>query len=147
MRFRLPVRAGVAIACLGAAALQIPGLLATTEIKRSQAAQRAGHPGQALAWARDAAGAEPWSASAYLQRGLVLESVGQLPAAAHDVERAISHERTNFANWLVLARIQTERGFYTAAANDYDRARRLRPQGQVFQLAQLVAGLSPAPAH
>ncbi len=136
-RVRLPVRALLVGLALIAGAMQFPGLLSTAEIRKSEAAARAGDLGKALAWARDAVSIEPWSASAYLQRGLVLESENRLGAAAQDVNQAISHERTNWVHWLILARIETERGRYSAALQDYFQARRLGRRARVF-------GLSPA---
>src|SRR5581483_7422600 len=62
-RLRWPVRlAAVAVAVLAGLA-QLPGLISTAAIRRSQAAEKAGHPSSALAWARTAVSAEPWSAS------------------------------------------------------------------------------------
>jgi tetratricopeptide (TPR) repeat protein len=110
-------------------------LLSTAEIRRSQAAERQGNPALALAWANDAVSAEPWSASAYEQRGLVLEAAGRLQQAAQDLRRAISHERTNFTHWLVLARIETEQGRLTSAVQDYQQAHSLRPLAAVFVYA------------
>ena len=43
-RLRLPARATLAVAAAIAAILQLPGLLSTAEIRRSQAAERAGNP-------------------------------------------------------------------------------------------------------
>lgn len=131
-----PVRGAVALLAVGAAAVQVPGLLATTEIRRSQAAAATGNLGAALAWARDAVSAEPWAASGYMQRGLVLESEGRLGEAARDVGKAISHERTNFAGWVVLARIDTERGNFDAALNDLSQARKFRTRGQAIELSR-----------
>jgi O-Antigen ligase len=136
-RPRWPLRAVIVAGALVAGALQVPGLLSTAEIRQSQAAARSGNLDKALAWARDAASAEPWSASAYLQQGLVLESEGRLTDAASDVRHAISHERSNWVHWLILARIETERGHYRAALRDDNQAHVLGRQAQVF-------GLSPA---
>lgn len=135
VRLRWFARAGLVVAALVAAAIQVPGLLSTTEIRRSQTAERARNTPQALAWANASVSAEPWSAAAYEQRGLVLESQGRLRAAAADVERAISHERTNFATWILLARIQTERRLYPAALSDDRQAHRLRPTSAAFASA------------
>ncbi len=93
-----------------AGVLQLPGLISTAEIRRSQGAERSGRADLALSWARDAVSAEPWSASAYEQRGLVYESEGRFDQAANDLGQAISRESTNFSHWLLLARIETERG-------------------------------------
>jgi tetratricopeptide (TPR) repeat protein len=119
----------------GAIVLELPGLLSTTEVRRSQAAERAENASLALAWAAAAVGAEPWGASPYEQRALVLESVGELDRAATDEHRAISREPYNFRHWLLLARMETERGDLTAAVVDYNRARQLDPYGLVFEYA------------
>ena len=132
LRLRLPGRAVIALACAGAGILQLPGMFSTRAIERSQAAERTGNPALALAWARDAVRAEPWSASAYQQRGLVLESIGHLGAAAGDLAAAISREPQDYEHWLVLARIDTERGRLSFAVRDYERARTLAPRAAVF---------------
>ncbi len=123
--WRWPIRAGVTALALVAGLVQLPGLISTLEIGRSQTAERSGHPAQALAWANDAVGAEPWAASAYEQRALVLESDGRLGSAAADEGQAAGDEPTNYVHWLLLSRIQAERGRYTVALADYQRARRL----------------------
>jgi tetratricopeptide (TPR) repeat protein len=112
--------------------VQIPGLLSTSEIRSSQAAERAGNASLAYSWANAAVSAEPWAASPYEQRGLVLESAGRLTAAAKDLDRAIAREPSNFVQWLLLSRIETERGDLDAATRDYERARQLRPHALVF---------------
>jgi hypothetical protein len=135
LTLRWHVRLGLVLVAVVACLMQVPGLLSTTEIRRSQAAERAGNAGLALAWANNAVSAEPWSASAYEQRGLVLESAGELTKAAQDLHRAISHESMNFTHWLILARIETERGLLGPALNDYRRAQQLRPFASVFAFA------------
>ena len=146
LQLPIPVRAVVAALAAGAALLQLPGLISTTAIRRSQAAERAGNASLALGWAQDAVQAEPWSASAYEQRGLVYEAAGQLDLAARDPHSAITREPTNDRHWLVRARIETERGMVAAAVADYRRARRLRPLGIVFAQAPFFSrGLLLAP--
>jgi tetratricopeptide (TPR) repeat protein len=136
--WRWPLRAGIVVLALVAGLVQVPGLLSTLEVGRSQAAERAGHPRQALAWADDAVSAEPWSATAYEQRALVLEAAGRLGPASAAERRAVAHEPTNYVHWLLLARIQTERGRYVLALADYQHARRLGRLADVF-------GLLPTP--
>ncbi len=131
-RLQAPVRGGLAVGALVCAAVQLPGLLSTTEIRRSQSAERRGNPSLALAWANDAVSAEPWSASASEQRGLVLEAAGRYASAAQDIRHAVSEEPTNFVHWIVLARIDTERGQLNAAVADYRRAHMLRPHSPLF---------------
>jgi tetratricopeptide (TPR) repeat protein len=131
-RLRAPARVVLVVLALAGGIIQLPGLLSTAAIRRSQAAERAQRPELALGWAQNAVDAEPWSASAYEQLGLVLESAGQLRAAATDLQRAISREPQNYEHWLVLARIETELGRLGPAVRDYDRARQLRPRSSVF---------------
>jgi cytochrome c-type biogenesis protein CcmH/NrfG len=131
-RLRWYGRVAVVLAAAGAVALQLPGLVSTAALRRSQAAERAGNGSLAYAWANTAVGAEPWGASAYEQRGLVLEAAGRLRAAAANLRRAVAQEPDNFAHWLLLARIETVRGDISAATRAYLRARQLRPKAQVF---------------
>jgi hypothetical protein len=131
-RIRRPARAAAALAAVAFAALQVPGLLSTAEIRASQRAERAGHPSLALAWANDAVSAEPWAASPYDQRGLVLEAAGRYAGAAANFRHAIANEPDNFVHWVLLARVQAERGRVRAAVSDYDQAHRLRPLSTVL---------------
>jgi hypothetical protein len=132
--WRWPLRAGVTVLALLAGLVQVPGLLSTSEIAHSQAAARGGQSAQALAWANDAVGAEPWSASANEQRALVLESTGRLGAAVAAERQAVSHEATNYVHWLLLARLEAERGQYPEALADYRRARHFGRMATVFSL-------------
>ena len=134
---RLPLAARIVVVAIaaGAGVVQLPGQLSTSAIRRSQASERAGNGEQALGWAQDAVNAEPWSASAYEQRGLVLESAGKFSRAAEDLGQAITREPDNYEHWLILARIETEAGRLDAAVRDYVRARQLRPRASVFTLA------------
>ncbi len=101
-------------------------------LRRSQSAERAGNAALALAWANASVAAEPWAASPYEQRGLVLEFAGSLAAAARDLRGAIAREPLNFVHWLLLARIETERGLLTSAERNEERARQLRPWALAF---------------
>jgi O-Antigen ligase len=146
IRLKVPVRALAVAVAVGAGLMQLPGLISTAALRRSQADERAGNPTGALAWAQRAVDAEPWSASAYEQRGLVRESAGQLAPAAQDLQRAISHEPTNYQHWVVLARIDTERGQLVSAGREYRRAHQLRPLASVFTLAPYFSGAPSSPA-
>ena len=139
-RIRWYGRGAFVLICACAGLVQLPGLRATVEIRRSQSAERAGNANLAYSWASDAVSAEPWAASAYEQRGLVLEAAGRLSAAAADFERAIAREPRNFAHWLLLARVETESGQIAAATRDYQRARQLRPRAGVFSYAPYFSG-------
>jgi O-antigen ligase len=132
LRLRLPLRILLAALALAAGAAQLPGILSTTAIRHSQSAEGARQGSLALAWAQAAVDAEPWSASAYEQRGLVHESGGQLKLAAQDLRSAINREPQNYLHWLLLARVLTERGQLNAAVRAYDRSRHLYPRAAVF---------------
>jgi O-antigen ligase len=135
IRLRVPVRALVA-ALAGAAALaQLPGIVSTSDVRSSQAAERTGNKPGALSAARDAVSAEPWSATAHEQEALVLEAAGQLQQAKRQESLAVSQESSNYAHYLIRARIETELGDVSAALRDYDRAHQLRPYASVFALS------------
>jgi hypothetical protein len=129
-----PLRVGFSVLAAGAAILQLPGLVSTRDVRASQAAERAQQPGRALALASAAVAAEPWSASAFEQRGLVLEADGRYTAAAADLRRAIQHEPQNYAHWVILARIQAEQGQLAVAQQTLARAHQLRPRALVFRI-------------
>lgn len=137
----VPARVALVVAALLAGAIQLPGMLSNAALHRSESAARARNPSQALGWAQQAVDAEPWSASAYQQLGLVRESVGEFRAAADDLQAAISREPQNYEHWLILARIDTERGRIGPAIRAYDRARQLRPRASVF--ASMRRGTRP----
>ena len=63
------------------------------------------------------------------------EQVGQDDedrAAAADLERATEREPTNWRPWLLLARVEAERGRVQAALRDFRKARSLRPHSAFF---------------
>ena len=136
---RLPWRALFASLALSAAAVQVPGLLATTDIRNSQAAERAGNTASALGWANNAIDIQPWAASAYEQRALVRERSGDLHGAQVDLGQSISYEPTNYRHWLIRARVDAEQASLRSATSDYARARQLRPRASVFALGPYFA--------
>jgi Flp pilus assembly protein TadD len=77
--------------------------------------------------------AAPWAASPYVQRALVLETLGMLGRAAAEARHATAREPTNWENWLVLARIEAEAGRVPAAIADARHAARLNPRGRLFR--------------
>jgi cytochrome c-type biogenesis protein CcmH/NrfG len=71
-----------------------------------------------------------------LQEALVLESPGELAAAAAAARAATERESTNWRTWLVLSRIEAELGDASAAVRDYHQARLLNPFSELFQRRQ-----------
>ena len=132
-RLPVPLRGAFAVSALAAiAAIAVP-LASTSQIRQSQADFRAGRLPDALATARSAANVEPDFAGPHLQQALVLEAEGDLTGAASAARSAADRERTNWRNWLVLARIEAERGRAGAAVRAYRRARSLNPRSPIFE--------------
>ncbi len=130
---KLPLRAAVAlIALVVIAAISIP-LASTSLVRKSEADARAGDLPAALSAARSAQNAQPGAASPRLQQALVLESQGELAAAASAARGATERESTNWRTWLVLSRIEAELGDASAAVRDYRKARLLNPFSELFQ--------------
>ncbi|HMJ74049.1 MAG TPA: O-antigen ligase family protein [Solirubrobacterales bacterium] len=130
---RLPLRiAGVLIALVAIAAIAVP-FASTSLVRQSENDARSGDLPAALSAARSAQNAQPDAASPRLQEALVLESQGDLRAAAAAADAATERESTNWRTWLVLSRIQAELGDASAAVRDYRRARTLNPFSELFQ--------------
>jgi hypothetical protein len=62
-----------------------------------------------------------------------------LAQAAGDERQAIFREPTDYAHWLVMSRIQTERGQLIVAMNGYNQAEALRPPAAVLKPARYFA--------
>jgi tetratricopeptide (TPR) repeat protein len=128
----VPWRVAATVAALLACLIELPALVSTSEVRRSQSSVRAGALDRALRQANDAIAAEPWAATPYVQRALVEEREGKLQAARVDLQRAVAREPTNWRHPLTLARIEAELGDARAALRFYERARRLHPLSPVF---------------
>jgi hypothetical protein len=129
-------RVAVTLLALVVLGLRVPILIAATEVNLSQAAVRDQRIEAAVAAASVAVRAEPWSADGYLQRALVLERQGYLYAAAQDARAAVARERLNSETWLILARIEVERGRIKKGIAAATRARQLNPQNPRFTPAR-----------
>jgi Flp pilus assembly protein TadD len=131
-RLPLPARLGFAAVALAAiVAIAIP-LASTSLLRESEADARAGDLDAALEAARGAQNAQPGAAAPRLQQALVLEELGRLAAAETAAREATAREETNWRNWLVLSRIEAERGRAAAAVRDYRKARSLNPHFSLF---------------
>lgn len=132
---RLPVswRIGVAVVSLLAiVAIAIP-LASLSLTRQSQASVRGGDYAAALEDAKSAQNVEPAAATPRLQQALVLELMGDLPAAEAAARAAVDRESTNWRLWLVLSRIAAENGRADTAVAAYKEARALNPRGEIFQ--------------
>lgn len=125
-------RAALTVIALLVALVEVPGLAATSEIRGSQKAVRDGDLEAAFNHAEDAVTSSPWAASPYVQRGLVLERSGELPAAERDIQRAWKREPTNYRHPLLLARIDALSDRPQAALRAFRAAKRLAPRKAVL---------------
>lgn len=129
---RIPLRvATVIVSLLAIVAIAIP-LATGSLIRKSQAAALSGDEQSALDNARSAQNVEPDAAGPRLQQALVLEAAGDFDAAAVAAAGATEKEPNNWRNWLVLSRIEAERGHACAAVEDYRTARSLNPHSRIF---------------
>jgi tetratricopeptide (TPR) repeat protein len=103
-------------------------LLTALEVRKSQAAVRAGDAHLALSRARAAAEIEPWAATPYLQLALVEQAVGDLGAAEHSIRSALQRDTRDWRLWVVAARIEAARGGRIEAEASLRRARTLNPR-------------------
>jgi hypothetical protein len=130
--FRLPLRAAFAVCALAiVVAIAIP-LASTTLVRQSQADAKEGDISAALSAARSAQNAQPDAATPRLQQALLFETEGNLPLAATAARGATERESTNWRTWLVLSRVEAERGRADAAVRDYRKARSLNPNSSLF---------------
>lgn len=128
----LPGRAAFGLAAIAAiVAIAIP-LSATSLVRQSQAEARAADLPAALSAARDAQSVAPGAATPRLQQALVLETAGDLAAAAAAAAQATEREPTNWRTWLILSRIEAQRGRAGVALGAYRKARSLNPRSPLF---------------
>jgi hypothetical protein len=113
------------------AAIAIP-LSSSTLIRQSQADARSADFAAALHAARSAQNVQPDAATPRLQEALLLETGGDLAAARAAALEAAHREPINWRNWLVLSRIEAERGQAAAAVRHYRKARSLNPRSPIF---------------
>ena len=126
-------RAPLAVGALLLVAVQAPVLGAATQIRASRQAAAGGNFEQALIDATDAVHVAPWQASGYVQRALLLERLGLGTRAAADARRATRREPTNWEHWLILARIEAERGDVRSAVAAVRRSAALNPHAPLFR--------------
>jgi O-Antigen ligase len=125
-------RAAVAVVSLVAIFSIVRPLAGSRAITDSQQDVASGDLPAALAKADDATAIEPYAATSYLQKALVLERLGRLEPAANAARRATRKESTNWRTWLVLSRLEAEAGNAQAAVDAYLEGRRLNPRSGIF---------------
>ncbi|HWM62361.1 MAG TPA: O-antigen ligase family protein [Solirubrobacterales bacterium] len=126
-----PRLAFAALALAAIVAIAVP-LASTTLVRQSKADVRDGDLAAALEAARSAQNAQPGAATPRLQQALVLEALGDLTPAAAAARAATERESTNWRTWLVLSRIEAQRGRAAAAVGAYGEAKSLNPNFAFF---------------
>ena len=129
---RLPLRAAFVVVALAAIVATAIPLASTTLVRQSEADARAGDLAGALEAAKSAQNVQSSTATPRLQQALVLEEQGNLAAAGEAARAATERESTNWRTWLVLSRVEAERGMAAASVRDYRRARSLNPRSELF---------------
>ena len=125
-------RVGVVVVAVAALiAIWFP-LRGATALRQSQIDAAHGDIAAALDQAHEAADAQPYAASPLLQEALLFEQQGDLHAAASAASAATHKESTNWRTWLILARIEAERGRVATALRAYRRAQALNPMYTLF---------------
>nr|MBA3867194.1 hypothetical protein [Solirubrobacterales bacterium] len=128
----VPLRLATAVmALIAIVGIAIP-LAAASLVRQSQSAALAGDQQGALEDARSAQNVEPGAATPRLQQALILEADADFDSASAAALGATAKEPTNWRNWLVLSRIEAERGRASSAVTYYRRARSLNPHSSIF---------------
>jgi cytochrome c-type biogenesis protein CcmH/NrfG len=125
-------RVPIAAVAVGAVLLIAVPLAATEALRASQGDVRANQLSDAAAEASVAGSIQPSAASPPLQQALVAELAGNLAGAADAARDATEQEPMNWRPWLVLARIEAERGRVAQSLEAYREARSLNPRSSVF---------------
>ncbi|MGK2956561.1 MAG: O-antigen ligase family protein [Solirubrobacterales bacterium] len=107
-------------------------LLTAAAIRSSQAAFREGDFEEAQSQAQKAGDLMPFAATPVLQEAFVFERIGEPQSAVRAARTAVERESTNWANWYVLSRMESEAGNEALAAKAYQRARELNPRSELF---------------
>lgn len=123
---------GLVTVAVVALLVQLPGLVGTSEIRRSQEAVRAGDFTEARDRADRAIDTMPWASSPFLQRALVDEQAGELEPAIQSLKLAARRDPYDWRIPLVMARVQARADNPRAALAAYRQAKSLRPYGQFF---------------
>jgi tetratricopeptide (TPR) repeat protein len=133
---RLGARSAVVIVVAWAAiAAQATTLLSRDRLEVSQEAARRGDFTKAAEDARTAAGIQPWAASPRSQLALIAEQRDDLDLARAEIDRALERSSSDWALWLVAARLATKDGDIPAARAALAEARRLNPRSPALRRA------------
>lgn len=126
-------RVGFAVASVCALVVIWMPLRGVTSLRNSQADAAKGALEAAYREAGDAVNAQPYAASPRMQEAVVLEQQGRLGRATTAAREATRRETTNWRTWLILSRIEAERGRAQEATSAYFEAKALNPRSKLFR--------------
>jgi O-antigen ligase len=130
-------RRGLRVAGVGAALAAIicaaVPMLSQDRLDESRAAAARGDTVAAIEAADDARAVQPWAATPYVQLALLEEQDGNLRAANRYIAKALERDRSDWASWLVAARVQTKAGFIGRGRRSLREAERLNRRSELFE--------------
>jgi O-antigen ligase/polysaccharide polymerase Wzy-like membrane protein len=126
-------RIGVALAAIVALLVIWFPLSGATALRESEVDAARGDLDAALDHARDATDSQPYAASPRIQEALILEQQRRLLAAEAAATEAKDREGVNWRTWLILGRIQAERGRVGEAIRSYRQARVRNPKSELLR--------------
>jgi O-antigen ligase len=132
-RSGLVMQVGVVVAGLACLVAIAYPLATSSAVASSVAAADVNNLAAALSDAQSAVRLEPGSAPAELQLALVYETQHEYGRAVASAKHAVSDEPQNWANWLILSRLQAEDHNAHGALVSYVRAKSLNPQSSLFR--------------
>lgn len=122
-------RAGLGIASLVALAVISIPMFGEGLVRESQRLYREGDLTGSLEKADQATGLQPYSATASVQRALVLGALGRVQEGVAEAERATEAEATNWRTWRVLGELAREAGRKDQASRSFERVEGLNDHG------------------
>ena len=128
-------RVGLGLTAAALIGLALPPVVATNSVTRSQKLVASGDLTGALSQAKAAVAWQPYSASAWLQEGLVYDRLGAGRQAREAVINATDREPNGWKNWFALSGVEARAGNVRASLRAYRRARDLNPNSPLFQVA------------
>lgn len=128
-----PLRTAIVLVAIVAVLVELPGLVGTSDIRRSARDVSSGDLIAARTQANQAIDTMPWASSPFLQRGLVDEQAGQWTSAVDALHLAMKRDPLDWRLPLVLVRIEAKAGHADEALAAYRRAKSLRPKGAFFR--------------
>lgn len=118
-------RTAIAVLAVAMGVLQLPGAVATMELRAAERAVLDGDLDGGVGHADRAIAVQPWAAIPYLARGQIELARGDGAAARADARRAIEREPLEYRSWLLAFRADAQLGRPLASLRAYRRAREL----------------------